>query len=154
MTETSYFDSSALVKRYFAETGSGWVQERYNDPDQIIALSDIGRVEIAAAFGGKLRRQTVSQSNYQHAFEKLVSDTQQRYQILPLTPERVDEAIVLTTQHKLRGYDAVHLACALFLNQILLTNNLGPITFVSADNDLLTAAQAEGLRVENPNLYA
>lgn len=154
MTESNYFDSSALVKRYFFETGSIWVQNRYNDPEQIIALSDIGRVEIAAAFASKLRRKTVSQASYQKALEKLAADTQQRYQILPLTAERVDEAIVLTTQHKLRGYDAVHLACALFLNQILLTNNFGPIIFISADNDLLLAAQTEGLTVENPNLYA
>ncbi|MCB9076198.1 MAG: type II toxin-antitoxin system VapC family toxin [Anaerolineaceae bacterium] len=154
MTETNYFDSSALVKHYFIETGSTWVQNRYNDPAQIIALSDIGRVEIAAAFASKLRGKTVSQANYQKALEKLAADTQQRYQILSLTSDRVDEAITLTTRHKLRGYDAVHLACALFLNQALLKHQLDPVVFVSADNDLLAAAQAEGLAVENPNLYS
>jgi hypothetical protein len=30
---------------------------------------------------------------------------------------------------------------------------LPPLTFVSADEDLLEAAQAEGLPTENPNLY-
>jgi len=54
---------------------------------------------------------------------------------------------------KLRGYDAVHLACALNFNQFVTTNGYLPITFVSADNDLLQVAQAEGLLIENPNLY-
>ena len=154
MTETNYFDSSALVKRYFIETGSMWVQNRYNDPEQIIALSDIGRVEIAAVFASKLRQKTVSQTNYQKALKKLAADTQQRYQILPLTSQLIDEAIILTAHHKLRGYDAVHLACALFLNQALRTHNLKPVIFISADNDLLEAAQAEGLAINNPNLYS
>jgi len=47
----------------------------------------------------------------------------------------------------------VHLACALHLNQVLLDNNLPTLTLVAADNGLLKAAQAEGLKTENPNLH-
>ena len=65
----------------------------------------------------------------------------------------MDEAIELTAHHRLRGYDAVHLACALHLNRELLANELPPLTFVAADDDLLKAAQDEGLETENPNLY-
>ena len=153
MTETNYFDSSALVKRYLAEVGSAWVQTRCNDPTQIIALADIGRVEIAAAFASKLRSQTIVQADYQRARSKLTADVQQKYQLLPVASQRIDEAIDLTARHKLRGYDAVHLACALYLNQVLLSNGLTPLIFVSADIDLLQAAQAEGLVIENPNSY-
>ncbi len=153
MTETNYFDSSALVKRYLAEVGSAWVQSRCNDPTQIIALADIGRVEIAAAFASKLRGQAITQADYQRARAKSAADAQQKYQLVPVTSERIDEAIDLTARHKLRGYDATHLACALYLNQVLLTNGLTPLIFVTADHDLLQAAQAEGLAVENPNQY-
>ncbi len=59
----------------------------------------------------------------------------------------------LTTRYKLRGYDAVHLACALQFNQLIVTSGYSPITFVSADNDLLQVAQTEGLMIENPNLH-
>lgn len=136
-----------------AEVGSTWVQTLCNDPTQIITLADIGRVEIAAAFASKLRSQAITHADYQRAKTKLATDAQQKYQLLPLTSERIDEAIELTTQHKLRGYDAVHLACALYLNQTLLISGLAPLVFVTADNDLLQAAQAEGLAVENPNLH-
>ena len=53
-------------------------------------------------------------------------------------------AIQLTRRRKLRGY-AVHLACALALNDPLMESGLPPLTFVSADDDLLAAAVAEGL---------
>jgi hypothetical protein len=45
------------------------------------------------------------------------------------------------------------LACALALNAPLLENGLPPLTFVSADNDLLAAAAVEGLPTDNPNNY-
>jgi len=153
VAETNYFDSSALVKRYLAETGSTWVQTRCNDPTQIIAMAEIGRVEIAAAFASKLRARAITEFDYQRVRAKLATDAQKQYQLLPVTSQRVDEAIELTARRKLRGYDALHLACALHLNQVVLMNGLSPLIFVTADTDLLQAAQAEGLAIENPNLY-
>ena len=153
LSETDYFDSSALVKQYMAESGSAWVQTRCNDPPRTIATVELSRVEIAAAFAGKLRGEFITQAEYQEARAKLAADAQNRYQLLPATSQRVDEAIELTTRHRLRGYDAMHLACALHLNQVLLENGLPPLTLVAADNDLLNAAKAEGLETENPNLH-
>jgi hypothetical protein len=47
---TYYADSSALVKRYVAETGSGWI-EGLCDPSagHIIVVASIGLVEISSA---------------------------------------------------------------------------------------------------------
>ena len=64
--------------------------------------------------------------------------------------QRIDEAIELTARQKLRGYDAVHLACALYFNQILLQNKLSSLVLVTSDQELLQAAQAEGLITANP----
>lgn len=150
---TDYFDSSALVKRYLAETGSAWVQARCNDPARTIVTVDLSRVEVAAAFAAKLRGKFITQAECQEIRAKLAADAEKRYQVIPVTPRRVDEAIELTTRHRLRGYDAVHLACALRLNRALLNANLPPLTLVAADDDLLKAAQAEGLATENPNLH-
>lgn len=154
MVSTDYFDSSALVKRYLAETGSAWVQARGNNPAQVIVTADLARVEIAAAFARKLREGSITQSEYQQARDRLTSDTAMRYQIVPVSFERVDEAIELTARQRLRGYDAVHLACALYINRALLAHNLAPLILIAADDVLLRAAQAEGLRTENPNLYS
>ncbi len=153
VSSIDYFDSSALVKRYMAETGSAWVQARCNDPVRTIATVDLSRIEVAAAFAAKLRGKFITQTEYQEARTKLVADAQKRYFLIPVTTQRVDEAIELTARHKLRGYDAVHLACALYLNRALLEDDLSPLTLVAADDDLLKAAQTEGLETENPNRH-
>lgn len=151
MSQTDYFDSSALVKRYMAEIGSAWVIGRYQEADRIMATADFSRVEIAAAFAAKLRGHFITQADYDRAREVLTADGRNRYHLLPVTSERVDEAVDLTTRHKLRGYDAIHLVCALYLNRALMTNSLPALTFVAADTALLTAAQVEGLTTVNPN---
>ncbi len=53
----------------------------------------------------------------------------------------------------LRAYAAIQLASALESNDRLLADALPPLTFVSADQRLLTAASAEGLATEDPNLH-
>lgn len=58
-----------------------------------------------------------------------------------------------TQNHRLRGYDAIHLATALTVNAALTAANLPPLIFVAADDDLLAAARAEGLATENPNYH-
>lgn len=59
--------------------------------------------------------------------------------------------MILAETHGLRGYDAVHLAAGLDLQDARRQAQLPGLTFVSADGDQLRAAVAEGLTVENPN---
>lgn len=61
----------------------------------------------------------------------------------------MEYAADLTQKHPLKAYDAVQLAVALRHSQALAVYNL-PLTFVSGDNTLLNAAQAEGLPTDNP----
>jgi len=77
----SYFDSSALVKRYVTETGSNWVRTHCNDPNRSIALADIGRVEIVAAFASKLRGKFITSAQYESVNEKLAADVKQKYNV-------------------------------------------------------------------------
>ena len=152
-TVTSYFDSSALVKRYLGETGSSWVQTWCDDPVNAVAVAEIGLVEIAAAFGGKLRGAHITAVQYNNARADLATDAQSEYTLVTVNRTVVDEAIELTARHRLRGYDAVHLACALILNRALVAHSLLPLIFVSADDDLLKAAAGEGLPTDNPNSH-
>lgn len=149
-----YFDSVALVKRYVAEVGTTWVQSWCRDPNQTVAVTEIGLVEIAAAFAGKLRGGFIAQTAYDGARADLEADARTEYVLVSVDRPIVDVAIELTSRHSLRGHDAVHLASALRLDEALLAPQLSSLLiFVSADNDLLTAARAEGLSTENPNNY-
>lgn len=62
----------------------------------------------------------------------------------------IDRAVELTQRHRLRGYDAVQLAAAVVTRETLQSQLLSSPVFVAADSDLLTAAVAEQLPVENP----
>lgn len=150
---TSYFDSSALVKRYLAEIGTTWVRTWCDDPAQTIAVAEIGLVEVAAAFAGKLRGNYIASAQYSSARADLERDARDEYVLVGVNRLVVDEAIDLTARHRLRGYDAVHLACALRLNRALIAHRLPPLILISADDDLLKAAAAEGLPTDDPHLH-
>ena len=53
-------------------------------------------------------------------------------------------------RHRLRGYDAVHLATAVRVNAVRLEQGAQPVVLMSSDDELNAAAQAEGLAVLNP----
>ena len=58
----------------------------------------------------------------------------------------------LALRYPLRAYDAMHLATALALARASSSSSALPSPiFVSADTNLLAAARAEGLAVENPS---
>lgn len=152
--KTFYLDASAMVKRYLAETGSAWVETLCADEiSNAIAIAHIGLVEVAAAFAAKRRGNYIAADEYNTALADLIRDSQVRYRLVVVNPGLIDSAIQLTRRRKLRGYDAVHLACALVINKPLAGNKLPPLTFVAADDDLLAAAAAEGLAIENPNKH-
>jgi hypothetical protein len=53
----------------------------------------------------------------------------------------------------MRAYDAVQLAAALQIDAEMKSAGASPITMVSADGALNTAALAKGLAVDDPNTH-
>ncbi len=84
----------------------------------------------------------------------LQGDGQDQYWLIDVDQDIIVQAIALTRRQKLRGYDAIHLACALFLQETLLNHHLPPPVLLSADQELSAAAQAEGLMTDDPNLHS
>jgi predicted nucleic acid-binding protein len=114
-----YFDSSALVKRYLTETGSGWVTT-LTDPTvgNTIVSAEITRVEVAAAFAGRQRAPDgITLAERDMLFRLLVQHCLAEYTIVPMSTIIIDRAMHLTQNHRLRGYDAVQLAVALIVNE-------------------------------------
>lgn len=149
---TYYADSSVLVKRYVNETGSAWVRALCEpSAGHVIALAHIGLVEIAAALASKTRQGDLPASICDGLLRDLQRDSRDQYWLIDVDQDIVVRAMALTRQHRLRGYDAVHLAGALFLRDALLGQNLSTPIVLTADRDLLAAAQAEGLLTDDPN---
>ena len=62
-------------------------------------------------------------------------------------------AMQAARKHQLRAYDAVQLAVALEVQRLQQDAGLGPVTLVSADRDLNTAATAEEMAVDDPTMH-
>ncbi|OIO87491.1 MAG: hypothetical protein AUK02_05145 [Anaerolineae bacterium CG2_30_58_95] len=154
---TYYFDSSAWVKVYVPETGTPWVTNIFGtktpsgQPLHRIAVVNIGIVEVAAAIARRERMGQIRPEKRQQLYKRVWFDNNIRLLPLGISNDIIHSAAVLTQSASLHGYDAIHLAAALTLNQQLKTARLPALTFVSADTDLCSAATAEGLTTDNPN---
>lgn len=153
-----YFDSSALVKYYIPEVGAHWVKILIDDRAgdewrNAVATSSLSVAEVAAAFTKRHRMREISEGLKAALISRFLRDGRQRCALLEADSTVIDTAVQLIQRHPLRAYDAVQLATALILNSALIADKLPPLTFVSADNALCKAAQAEGLPSENPNEY-
>ena len=145
-----YLDTSALVKRYVAETGTGWVQT-ITDPvnGHDIFVVKIAGPEAVSAFV----RQTPPLPKLATILANFTYDFHHEYQQLALTDAVIAAAMRLAEAHRLRGYDAVQLAAAVELHTARVAAGLPPLVFVSADLALHAAAAREGLLVDDPNAH-
>lgn len=147
-----FFDSSGLVKRYIAETGSGWIIGLLKpSADNVIFVASITGVEVVSAMARRRKGLSLSQLKAHRAIFRFQRDFRKRFVEIPLKSQLIEDAMAIADRYELRGYDAVQLASAIDTNRLRLSRNLSPIIFISADNNLNSAAIAEGLTVENPN---
>ena len=107
-----YLDTSALVKLYIEESGSDVVRDMVA-LCSLVSTSKIAYVEAMAAFSRYQREEAPSE-----AMHEIVSHFRldwPSYFSLEVTESLVFFAGELAQQHALRGFDAIHLASALFL---------------------------------------
>lgn len=150
-----YLDTSALVKRYVRETGTDWIRALSDSgAGNTILLAEIGMVEAAAAIAANHRSQHgISLQERDIAVRLLLHHCAAEYELVPVNRAIVDRALLLTQTHRLRGYDAVHLASALVTTAALLGSGASSLRFVAADRDLGEAAVREGLAVDDPEAH-
>lgn len=110
-----YLDTSALVKLYAEESGSDEVREAVKEA-RATAVSEICYVEARSALARR-EREGLSEQEHDLAAEQLRRDFEEVYVLRPVTGGIVTLAGDLVRRHKLRAYDAVHLATALDLRE-------------------------------------
>ena len=149
-----FLDSSALVKRYAAETGSAWV-ENLTDPrsGNRIYVAAITHVEVVAAIARKKKGLLLSATDAAAAIARFENDLQTDLRVFDLTPNVITIAARLAERHALRGYDAVQLAVALEINAARTARRLTGLMLISSDVELNTAAQSEQLLTDDPNSH-
>ncbi len=143
---THFYDTSAVVKQYFAETGSKRVDAMLSDAAITHIISRLTLTEVNSAIVRRARAQAVA--DLTRRFEH---DVEAVFGTVMLDEAMFDEAVVLVRRHRLRGCDSLQLASAIRLNQALQTmDEVDRVIFICADDDLNAAATAEGLAVVNP----
>ncbi len=147
-----FLDSSALVKRYVRETGSPWpIQQTNPVTGHMLYVARITGVEVVSAIVRKARAGGLAAVDVANALVDFHADFSGGLSIVEVDAPVVNEAIRLAEKHGLRAYDAVQLAAALKVKVVPSATGVVPVTLVSADTDLNTAAKTEGLAVDDPN---
>ena len=152
-----FFDASGAVKRYVAEQGHAWMLALC-DPGAMntLLIAQATLVEAVAAFCRKARDPDLTLRIGLAERDALIAqfrrDTVRDYDVVVVDAAVYTRAADLCRAHPLRAYDAVQLAAALTARDALAIIGLEP-TFVSADRQLLAAAAAEGLAVDDLNVH-
>jgi len=136
-----YCDTSALIKRYVEEEGSGRVNELW-DAAEGIATSVVAFAEAVAALNRKKREGILTPREY----ARTVASWKRDYESFILVPvdgslnERIE---LLARSYPLRGFDAIHLASALLIR----SGGKVATSVACFDRALNEAAASEGLEV-------
>ncbi|HQU91604.1 MAG TPA: type II toxin-antitoxin system VapC family toxin [Pyrinomonadaceae bacterium] len=144
---TVFLDTSALVKRYVDEVGSEWVSDLFQKREDSFYIAELTLVEFTSAVLRRIRPVEAAQrilNDFEfHLFSDLI--------VLDITSDLIQDAQSIVRRHRLRAYDAVQLATAEELDRRERARSLPGVILVSADNEMLETARANGLDTENPN---
>jgi predicted nucleic acid-binding protein len=149
-----YLDTSALVKRYAIEPGTSWIVGLTNPAAaHLLYTVHLTAAEMIAALYRKVRTGEIDARQARQAEAAFRADWAWQYEIGEATEAVVERAMTLARRYPLRGYDALHLAAALEIDNVAQGAGLAPLTLLSADGQLLAAATSEGLAVGDPNRH-
>ena len=151
-----FLDSSAVIKNYLSETGSIWLRGLVNAaPRHELYVSRLAHVEVIAALTRRARGGRITPTDAANLISQFKAHLTTDFQVLEINLPLILQAVALAEKHGLRGYDAMQLAAALAIHTQLVALGLSSLgyTFIAADVELNNAANAEGLRVDDPNLH-
>lgn len=149
-----YLDSSALVKRYLAETGWAWVQTLCDPANgNEICLARITLVEVVSAVSRRRDGGSISTGQATTVLDRFRQDWHTDFAIVEMTPALLENAASVADTYLLRAYDAVQLAAAIQIHALRDLGALSALTLVSADLELNAAAGDVGIPVDDPNAH-
>jgi predicted nucleic acid-binding protein len=145
---THYFlESSAFAKLFVLEDGSDaliLLLESVDDSQK--QASALASLEVRSAIRRREQMGDIRPSDATRALASLEAECA-RISEQPLTPAVVRTAKLVLDFHRLRTLDALHLATCIVIRD---TRGIADICFVSADDALLRAAEAEHFPILNP----
>jgi uncharacterized protein len=132
----TYFDTSALVPLLIAEPGSPAARQLWDGATRVASVRLV-YPEARAALAQARRAGRLTARQLRTAVRSL-DDHCSQLDLVEVSEQLANHAGELAEQHELRGYDAVHLAAALLIDD-------PDLVLAAGDLDLLAAATASGL---------
>ncbi|MBZ0303975.1 MAG: type II toxin-antitoxin system VapC family toxin [Anaerolineae bacterium] len=143
-----FVDTSALAKRYVPEIGSQWVISWIlPEANHVVIISELASVEFFSLLNRRVREGTLTASSLAILQSNFLVHQEKDYLVVQLDNTVAIGALMLVNKYPLRTLDALQLSSALKAKALFDV----PMTFVSADRNLLQAASAEGFVTDNPN---
>jgi predicted nucleic acid-binding protein len=131
-----YLDTSSLVKLYVDETGSEEVRRLVGQAD-LVATSVVAYAEARAALARRRREKVLKPAGYRRSKAALEADWHSILTLEVVEP-LAKHAGELAERHRLRGFDALHLASYLLIVREFAGDE---VRFSSADRVLDRAAR-------------
>lgn len=140
-----YLDTTALVKRYHLELGSQAVNDLMDHPSHVVILGEPAISDLYTLLNRRVESGEITRDDYfttMATFESEISHN--RFQFLEVDVATLKNVRVLILNHqRLGAQQGLHLALCMELLAIRPT-------VVSTDPVLLSACEAEGFQVMNP----
>lgn len=133
-----YFDTSAIVAIVIEEPSSMVASRLWDEADRVVS-SRLVYVETRAALAMAQRLDRIDERGLQDAVDEFET-LHDQLDLIDVTEELIREAGELAEQLSLRGYDAIHLASALLVDD-------QEMALAAGDQSLLTAAREMGIAI-------
>lgn len=140
-----FFDTSALVKRYYPETGTDVVDELVEDDDRTVVVTSLAVIEATSAFRRKHNADEISEREMTSLVATFFDEALSEFVVVPMDDVSLERAFDLILEDDLRTLDSLQLSAALAFD-----DPTSELTFVSADDELIDVADSRGLTSLNP----
>ncbi|PUA31203.1 MAG: hypothetical protein B9J98_07335 [Candidatus Terraquivivens tikiterensis] len=144
-----YFDTSAIVKRYRKEVGSGVLDKIFELKGHAFTISFWCILEFTVVFSTRMRRGALSRKAFNAVVSHFLKDVLERFAIISVNDELIALATPLAVRHALPSADCLQLASAISLKKALEPIKEEPI-LICSDKDLCKAAEREGIKCIDP----
>lgn len=134
----AYFDTSALIKRYFDEPGRREVLQLLRRHQCV--TSAVSPVEFRSALRRRATDGSLDRRRIPEILKRFAAD-REFWALIEVTGDVVQAAEKLVADHPLRTLDALHVASS----QLFAVRVASALTFVSADTRQAAVASAIGL---------
>lgn len=144
-----FFDTSALARRYVPfEPGAQRVRALCRrSSGNVVFISRLAPIEMASALNRRLREGSLDLDQRNRVWRLFRYHERSQYRVLTFDEDIYRQAERLLFAHRLRAYDALQLACAMYA-ATMLAGFAAAFRFCTADRGQALAAADEGLIVE------